>query len=87
MLQVKQGELIPQEVDTCVECSAKVPLNVPEVIFLAQKAVIHPTAPLYDSRDHVSISVFLVSIKLITTVHTGPEEGVRFGTTTYLQTL
>ncbi|KAJ3532773.1 hypothetical protein NM688_g7374 [Phlebia brevispora] len=53
-----EGEVLPimsefKEVDTCVECSAKVPLNVPEVIFLAQKAVIHPTAPLYDSRDHV----------------------------------
>lgn len=43
----------PQEVDTCVECSAKLPLNVPEVFYLAQKAVLHPTAPLYDSRDHV----------------------------------
>ncbi|KIP10221.1 hypothetical protein PHLGIDRAFT_85427 [Phlebiopsis gigantea 11061_1 CR5-6] len=42
-----------KEVDTCVECSAKLPLNVPEVIYHAQKAVLHPTAPLYDSRDHV----------------------------------
>jgi hypothetical protein len=42
-----------QEVETCVECSAKVPLNVSEVFYFAQKAVLHPTAPLYDSRDHV----------------------------------
>lgn len=46
--------LFTQEVDTCVECSAKLPLNVPEVFYHAQKAVLHPTAPLYDSRDHVS---------------------------------
>lgn len=45
---------VTQEVDTCVECSAKLPLNVPEVFYHAQKAVLHPTAPLYDSRDHVS---------------------------------
>lgn len=43
-----------QEVDTCVECSAKMLVNVPEVFYHAQKAVLHPTAPLYDSRDHVS---------------------------------
>lgn len=42
-----------QEVETCVECSAKLPLNVSEVFYFAQKAVLHPTAPLYDSRDHV----------------------------------
>lgn len=43
-----------QEVETCVECSARLPLNVSEVFYFAQKAVLHPTAPLYDSRDHVS---------------------------------
>jgi hypothetical protein len=45
--------LYMQEVETCVECSAKLPLNVSEVFYFAQKAVLHPTAPLYDSRDHV----------------------------------
>ena len=28
-------------------------LNVSEVFYFAQKAVLHPTAPLYDSREHV----------------------------------
>ncbi|KAI9003165.1 P-loop containing nucleoside triphosphate hydrolase protein [Gaertneriomyces semiglobifer] len=41
-----------KEVETCVECSAKTPLNVSEVFYFAQKAVLHPTAPLYDSREH-----------------------------------
>ena len=36
-----------------VECSALLPLNVSEVFYFAQKAVLHPTAPLYDSREHV----------------------------------
>ncbi|KAF7299588.1 hypothetical protein HMN09_00964100 [Mycena chlorophos] len=44
---------VQQEVETCVECSAKAPMNVSEVFYFAQKAVLHPTAPLYDSRDHV----------------------------------
>lgn len=41
-----------QEVETVVECSAALPLNVSEVFYFAQKAVLHPTAPLYDSREH-----------------------------------
>lgn len=49
------SDTFTQEVETCVECSAKTPLNVSEVFYFAQKAVLHPTAPLYDSRDHVRI--------------------------------
>ncbi|KAI9312446.1 EF hand associated-domain-containing protein [Dichotomocladium elegans] len=53
-----EDEVIPimnefKEVETCVECSAKQLLNVSEVFYFAQKAVLHPTAPLYDSREHV----------------------------------
>ncbi|KAL9711007.1 ERMES complex Ca(2+)-binding regulatory GTPase gem1 [Leucoagaricus gongylophorus] len=53
-----EDEIIPimnefKEVETCVECSAKLPLNISEVFYFAQKAVLHPTAPLYDSRDHI----------------------------------
>ncbi|KAH8104714.1 mitochondrial Rho 1 [Cristinia sonorae] len=53
-----EDEIIPimnefKEVETCVECSAQANLNVSEVFYFAQKAVLHPTAPLYDSRDHV----------------------------------
>lgn len=38
--------------ETCVECSAKQSLNVSEAFYFSQKAVLHPTAPLYDSREH-----------------------------------
>ncbi|PPQ63619.1 hypothetical protein CVT24_004372 [Panaeolus cyanescens] len=53
-----EDEIVPimnefKEVETCVECSAKLPLNISEVFYFAQKAVLYPTAPLYDSRDHV----------------------------------
>lgn len=41
-----------KEVETCIECSARLSLNVSEVFFYAQKAVLYPTAPLYDSRTH-----------------------------------
>ncbi|KAI0212323.1 Mitochondrial Rho GTPase 1 [Lamellibrachia satsuma] len=41
------------EVETCVECSAKTLKNISEVFYYAQKAVLHPTAPLYipDSKQ------------------------------------
>lgn len=42
-----------KEIETCVECSAKQLVNIAEVFYFAQKAVLHPTAPLYDSREHV----------------------------------
>lgn len=35
------------EIETCVECSAKTLKNISEVFHYAQKAVLHPTAPLY----------------------------------------
>lgn len=43
----------PPRPQTCVECSAFLPLNISEVFFFAQNAVLHPTAPLYDTRQHV----------------------------------
>ncbi|MBW0490571.1 hypothetical protein O181_030286 [Austropuccinia psidii MF-1] len=52
-----QSELSPlmrefKEVETCIECSAKALVNISETFYLAQNAVLHPTAPLYDSREH-----------------------------------
>ncbi|XP_040295643.1 mitochondrial Rho GTPase 2 isoform X1 [Bufo bufo] len=39
------------EIETCVECSAKNLKNISEVFYYAQKAVLHPTAPLYDPEE------------------------------------
>ncbi|GAA5954083.1 hypothetical protein JCM10213_007114 [Rhodosporidiobolus nylandii] len=55
--QALEDEIVPimqeyKEVETCVECSALLPLNISEVFFFAQNAVLHPTAPLYDTRQH-----------------------------------
>ncbi|XP_053355239.1 mitochondrial Rho GTPase 1b [Clarias gariepinus] len=35
------------EIETCVECSAKKLKNISELFYYAQKAVLHPTGPLY----------------------------------------
>ncbi|KAJ1964115.1 ERMES complex Ca(2+)-binding regulatory GTPase gem1 [Dipsacomyces acuminosporus] len=55
---VLEEEVVPimneyREIEICVECSAKALLNVSELFYFAQKAVLHPTRPLYDARDHV----------------------------------
>ncbi|XP_019363139.1 PREDICTED: mitochondrial Rho GTPase 2 isoform X3 [Gavialis gangeticus] len=39
------------EIETCVECSARNLKNISELFFYAQKAVLHPTAPLYDPEE------------------------------------
>ncbi|XP_070581057.1 mitochondrial Rho GTPase 1-A-like isoform X2 [Ptychodera flava] len=39
------------EVETCVECSAKTLKNISELFYYAQKAVLHPTGPLYSAED------------------------------------
>ncbi|KAH8873201.1 Mitochondrial Rho GTPase 1 [Schistosoma japonicum] len=38
------------EVETCIECSAKTMLNLSETFWFAQKAVLYPTAPLYNAE-------------------------------------
>jgi Ras family protein T1 len=53
-----------EEVETCIECSAKTSLNVDEIFFFAQKAVLYPTAVLYDLNEGVRIvSLFILLIK------------------------
>jgi len=39
------------EIETCIECSAKTMSNVSELFYFAQKAVLHPTGPLYSPQD------------------------------------
>ncbi|KAL4080906.1 P-loop containing nucleoside triphosphate hydrolase protein [Scleroderma citrinum] len=76
-----EDEIIPimnefKEVETCVECSAKLPLNVSEVFYFAQKAVLHPTAPLYDSRDHVLKPACISALKRIFKLCDANKDGV-----------
>lgn len=39
------------EIESCVECSAKTLHNISEMFYYAQKAVLHPTSPLYVMED------------------------------------
>ncbi|MCJ1482611.1 ERMES complex Ca(2+)-binding regulatory GTPase gem1 [Schaereria dolodes] len=54
--QVVEDEMLPlmaefKEIDSCIRTSAKEHHNINEVFFLCQKAVTHPIAPLYDSKE------------------------------------
>ncbi|XP_059652447.1 mitochondrial Rho GTPase 1-like [Cornus florida] len=40
-----------REIETCIECSALKQIQIPEVFYYAQKAVLHPTAPLFDQEE------------------------------------
>ncbi|WVO22785.1 mitochondrial Rho GTPase 1 [Cryptococcus decagattii] len=65
-----------KEVETVVECSALLPLNVSEVFYFAQKAVLHPTAPLYDSREHTLKPKCLEALKRIFTISDVDKDGL-----------
>ncbi|MCJ1380059.1 ERMES complex Ca(2+)-binding regulatory GTPase gem1 [Xylographa soralifera] len=54
--QVVEDEMLPlmaefKEVDSCIRTSAREHHNINEVFFLCQKAVTHPIAPLFDSKE------------------------------------
>lgn len=48
------------EVESCVECSAKTLHNISEMFYYAQKAVLHPAAPLY-SMEEQDVRIFISS--------------------------
>jgi len=55
---VVEDEMLPvmaefKEIDSCIRTSAREHHNVNEVFFLCQKAVTHPIAPLFDSKEMV----------------------------------
>lgn len=54
-----------KEVESCVECSAKLHINVSEIFYFAHKAVLYPTAPLYDSRHHTLKPAATAALKRI----------------------
>jgi hypothetical protein len=59
------------QIETCVECSAATLKNISELFFYAQKAVLHPTAPLYlaeekDVSGHVCITLIYSTVFQLT---------------------
>lgn len=56
------------EIETCVECSAKTLKNVSELFYYAQKAVLHPSAPLYNSDERDVSSNALINEQFLFTI-------------------
>ncbi|KAK9281582.1 hypothetical protein L1049_004485 [Liquidambar formosana] len=54
-----------REIETCMECSAVSQMQVPEVFYFAQKAVLHPTAPLFDQETQTLKPLCLKALKRI----------------------
>lgn len=53
------------EIETCIECSAKTLKNISEMFYYAQKAVLHPTEPIY-SVENADVSSSTVCILYLT---------------------
>ncbi|KAL9050564.1 MAG: hypothetical protein Q9162_006559 [Coniocarpon cinnabarinum] len=54
--QIVEDEMLPvmgewKEIDSCIRTSAREHHNINEAFFLCQKAVTHPIAPLFDSKE------------------------------------
>ncbi|KAL9934228.1 hypothetical protein V8E36_006684 [Tilletia maclaganii] len=65
-----------REVETCVEASAFLHINISEIFYFAQKAVLYPTAPLYDSREQKLRSGCVDALKRIFLLCDNDQDGV-----------
>lgn len=54
-----------KEIETCLECSAKKLVYVGEVFYYALKAVIHPTAPLFEPQSQTLKPLCVSALKRI----------------------
>ncbi|KAK4536698.1 hypothetical protein CDCA_CDCA09G2723 [Cyanidium caldarium] len=65
-----ESEIMPimnehKNLETCIEASSKQLFNVAEVFYFAQKAVLHPTAPIYDVKEHRLTPAAVAALKRI----------------------
>lgn len=68
--QIISDEMLPvmaefKEIDSCIRTSAREHHNINEVFFLCQKAVTHPIAPLYDSKENTLKPAAIAALKRI----------------------
>ncbi|KAK4901543.1 ERMES complex Ca(2+)-binding regulatory GTPase gem1 [Elasticomyces elasticus] len=68
--QIVTDEMLPvmaefKEIDSCIRTSAREHHNINEVFFLCQKAVTHPIAPIYDSKESTLKPVAVQALKRV----------------------
>lgn len=66
----KSDEFVPlinefKEIEACVRCSAKTGVNVTEAFYLCQRALTHPVAPIFDSKEGVLKPAAVEALKRI----------------------
>ncbi|GMF46420.1 unnamed protein product [[Candida] boidinii] len=68
--RAKTEELIPllkefKEIEACIRCSAKDNYNINQALYLCQRAVTHPIAPLYDYKEKNLKPLLISALKRI----------------------
>jgi len=54
-----------RQIDACMECSAKLNINVSDVFNLAQQSVVYPISPLFDTQMHELTDKFKGALKRV----------------------
>ncbi|KAI0238424.1 ERMES complex Ca(2+)-binding regulatory GTPase gem1 [Massospora cicadina] len=65
-----------REIETCLECSAKANLNVAELFYFCQKAVLYPTSPLYDSVEQTLKPKCVTALRRIFALSDTDKDGI-----------
>ncbi|KAI9651701.1 MAG: ERMES complex Ca(2+)-binding regulatory GTPase gem1 [Alyxoria varia] len=79
--QVVEDEMLPvmgefKEIDSCIRTSAREFHNINEVFFLCQKAITHPVAPLFDSKDRILKSGATAALRRIFYLNDKDQDGL-----------
>jgi Ras family protein T1 len=79
--QVVEEEMLPvmaefKEIDSCIRTSAMEHHNINEVFFLCQKAVTHPIAPIYDSKEGALKPAAVEALKRVFWLSDKDQDGV-----------
>lgn len=79
--QIVEEEMLPvmaefKEIDSCIRTSAREHHNINEVFFLCQKAVTHPIAPIYDSKESNLKSAAVDALKRVFYLCDKDQDGV-----------
>jgi Ras family protein T1 len=78
-LQRKTTPLVKEfkhQVDVCLQCSAKLNMNVNEVFYFAQHAVVYPVAPLLDTQTHTLTPAFQTALSRVFRVFDVDRDGL-----------
>jgi Ras family protein T1 len=79
--QIVEEEMLPvmsefKEIDSCIRTSAREHHNINEVFFLCQKAVTHPVAPMYDSKENALKPTAVEALKRVFYLSDKDQDGV-----------